>query len=455
MSIPSTATLEARISEWRAYASRRRELVAADVDELESHLRDEVDTLTGAGLESDEAFLVAVKRMGSLDVVSREFAREHSERLWKQLVFADATVGGHTTSSRTEGRVAVGLAIAAAVAFKIPALFGYAPTEAPGFYARNFSLFVLPLLAAFLVWKRRLAAAVGARLSVPFVVIAALVNLYPFQPTGATEVLAALHVPIVLWLVVGIAYTGNHWAEPQGRMNFVRFTGELAIYYALIACGGIVFTGFTQMLLQAIDLQAPWLPRDWIVPCGALGAVLISAWLVEAKQHVIENMAPVLTRVFTPLFTLLLLGFLATMVVTGSGLDVARDVLISFDLLLAVVVGLVLYAISARDPQAPPDAFDTLQLVLILFALVVDVIALAAIANRISEFGFSANKVAALGENFVLLVSLGWSSVLYFRFVRGRGTFAALERWQTTYLPAYAGWAAIVVVLFPPTFGWV
>jgi hypothetical protein len=29
---------------------------------------------------------------------------------------------------------------------------------------------------------------------------------------------------------------------------------------------------------------------------------------VEAKQSVIENMAPVLTRLFTPLFTLLLLG---------------------------------------------------------------------------------------------------------------------------------------------------
>ena len=42
--------------------------------------------LTQAGLTEDEAFLVAVKRMGSLDAISREFAREHSERLWKQLV---------------------------------------------------------------------------------------------------------------------------------------------------------------------------------------------------------------------------------------------------------------------------------------------------------------------------------------------------------------------------------
>jgi hypothetical protein len=31
-----------------------------------------------------------------------------------------------------------------------------------------------------------------------------------------------------------------------------------------------------------------------------------------------------------------------------------REILIGFDLLLAVVVGLVLYAASARDPLAPP-----------------------------------------------------------------------------------------------------
>jgi hypothetical protein len=191
------------------------------------------------------------------------------------------------------------------------------------------------------------------------------------------------------------------------------------------------------------------------VPCGALGAVLVSAWLVEVKQGVIENMAPVLTRVFSPLFTVLMLAFVVTMISTGNGLDVARNVLIGFDLLLAVVVGLVLYTISARDPHAPVDAFDVLQLVLILSALVVDGIALVAIANRISEFGFSANKVAALGENLVLLVNLAWSSVLYARFIRGRGTFAALEHWETTYLPVYAAWAAVVVVIFPPMFGWV
>ena len=142
---------------------------------------------------------------------------------------------------------------------------------------------------------------------------------------------------------------------------------------------------------------------------------------MEAKQSVIENMAPVLTRLFTPLFTLLLLGFLATMAWTGSPINVKREVLIGFDLLLAVVVGLVLYAASARDPQAPPDFFDGLQLLLVVSALVVDGVALWAIAARISEFGFTPNRVAALGENLILLVNLTWTAWLYARFLRQPG----------------------------------
>jgi hypothetical protein len=236
-------------------------------------------------------------------------------------------------------------------------------------------------------------------------------------------------------------------------MNFVRFSGELAIYYVLIALGGGVLTAFTVMMFQAIEMDPEWFVGGWLIPCGAAGAVIIGSWLVEAKQSVIENMAPVLTRLFTPLFTVLLLVFLATMAWTGSPINVKREVLIGFDLLLAVVVGLVLYAASARDPQAPPDFFDGLQLLLVVSALVVDGVALAAIAARISEFGFTPNRVAALGENLILLVNLAWSAWLYARFLRHRGSFADLERWQIAYLPVYAVWAALVVVMFPPLFG--
>ena len=80
---------------------------------------------------------------------------------------------------------------------------------------------------------------------------------------------------------------------------------------------------------------------------------------------------------------------------------------------------------------------------------------LAAIAARISEFGFTPNRVAALGENLILLVSLAWSAWLYLRFLRQYTSFGALERWQVAYIPVYSLWAAFVVVSFPPLFSYI
>ncbi len=448
--------LEEQIAQWRAYVSRRRALHGADVEELEGHLRDPLAALAEAGLAADEAFLVAVKRMGSLDALSREFARVHSERLWKQLVMAPEA-DAPSNSARAEILVVLSLAVAAALAVKLPALFGFRLSpdeEVPPFYLRNASLFVFPLLSVYFGWKRGLSVASGLWLALPFAAGAVFANVFPFPRGSNTQVLTILHLPIALWMVVGFAYVRGRWFAGGGRMNFVRFSGELAIYYVLIALGGGVLTFFTMTMFLAIGINAGWFVGPWLIPCGAAGAVIIGSWLVEAKQSVIENMAPVLTRLFTPLFTVLLLMFLATMAWTGNPINVDREVLIGFDLLLAVVVGLVLYAASARDPHAPPDFFDGLQLLLVVSALVADGVALAAIAARISEFGFTPNRVAALGENLILLVNLARSAWLYTRFLRHRDSFAALEQWQIAYLPVYSVWAALVVVVFPPVFGY-
>lgn len=455
MTISADSTLlEEQIARWREYLRRRPALDAPDVEELEDHLRNQVAALGEAGLAAEEAFLVAVKRMGSLDAVSREFAREHSERLWKQLVIAPDAGDEPASGARNETIVVLVLAAAAALAIKAPALFGLrlGGGDEP-FYARNASLFVLPLLTGYFVWKRKLDLTVCVRLALAFAAAAVIANVFPSGADSDIHALTALHLPIALWFVVGVAYVGGRWFAGGRRMDFVRFSGELLIYYVLIALGGGVLTAFTLMMFDAIGMNAESLAQSWIIPCGAMGAVIVASWLVEAKQSVIENMAPVLTRLFTPLFTAVLLAFLATMVWTGNPIDVQREVLIAFDLLLVVVVGLVLYAVSARDPRAAPGLFDRLQLLLVATALAVDAAALAAIATRISEFGFTPNRAAALGENLILLVNLAGSAWLYARFLRGRSSFAALEQWQIAYLPVYSAWAAFVVVVFPPVFG--
>src|SRR5919107_6296991 len=146
-------SVEEQIAQWRSYLARRQAIHPVDVAELEDHLREQIAVLLDAGLTDDEAFLVAVKRMGKLDTLSREFAREHSDRLWKQLVVSPSDTGEQQTAARTDAIVAFCLAVAAAVVIKVPALFGIQLDGDASFYARNLSLFVLPLLTGYFVWK--------------------------------------------------------------------------------------------------------------------------------------------------------------------------------------------------------------------------------------------------------------------------------------------------------------
>jgi hypothetical protein len=440
--------VESQIAEWRAYVAKAPAVDGRDVDELEAHLRDQIAELDAAGLVADEAFLVAVKRMGNLDALSREFAREHSGRLWKQLVLS-----GETEPARPSGRwpEALAFALAAAVAIQVGRLAARFPDEEAGWFLRNVGLFVLPFLAGWFARRRTLDTRRWVLTAAPFVLLALLVNLYPYRPGSATELLVAAHLPVVLWFAVAYPYMGGTLRTHERRMDLVRFTGEWAIYYVLIALGGGVLLLLTRLILQPVGIDLDRL-AEWILPSGAAGAVIVAAWLVESKQHVVENMAPVLTMLFTPLFAVMLAVAAVTYAVSGVAGAFDRELLGVFDALMVVVLGLVLYAMSARDPSRSPGLMDGVQLVAVVSALVLDMMVLGAMVARIGDLGFTPNRAAALGLNLVLLVNLAGTAGLSTGFLAGRIAFHRLERWQTSYLPVFALWATIVVAVLPPLF---
>jgi hypothetical protein len=442
--------LETQIAEWRSYVAKSPAINGHDVDELESHLREQIADLDAVGLDADEAFLVAVKRMGGVDSISREFAREHSARLWKQLVLS----GEHDEAPGASGWVAaIALALAAAVAIQAARLIAGFPDDEPAWFARNLSLVVLPFLAAYFAYRRRLDARGWVTTAVPFLVSAVVINVYPFSADADTEVLVALHLPVALWFVVAYPYMAGAVGSHERRMDFVRFTGEWLIYYVLIALGGGVLVGLTGLILQPIDADLPDQVATWVLPSGAAGAVIVAAWLVEAKQQVVENMAPVLTMVFTPLFAVMLPIAAVTYALFGLGDAFDRELLGVFDALLVVVLGLVLYALSAREATRPAGPMDRIQLLTVVSALVLDLMVLGSMVARVGDLGFTPNRAATLGLNVVLLVNLAGTAWVLWRFVANRLTFHRVERWQTAYLPVFAAWAALVVVAVPPMFG--
>jgi hypothetical protein len=441
--------LESQIAEWRNFVEERAAVNGRDAEELEAHLRDQIADLGAAGLAADEAFLVAVKRMGSLHDLSREFAREHSGRLWKQLVLAGGDEQEEPGSRWLEVLV---FAVAAALTVQVARLASGFPRDRSVWLVRNASLLVLPFLAGWFARERRLTLRQSLLTAAPFVLAAVVINLYPYREDSSTELLVAAHLPVFAWFVVAYPYMGGVVGSHERRMDFVRFTGEWLIYFVLIALGGGVLMGLTAGILVPTGVD-PERIFEWVVPSGAAGAVVVAAWLVESKQRVVENMAPVLTMIFTPLFAVMLAVSAVVYAVTRLGGAFDRELLGVFDALMVVVLGLVLYSMSAREPSQAPGWMDRIQLVAVVSALILDVMVLGSMVARIGELGFTPNRTAALGLNLVLLVNLAGAAWMSTRFLTGRSTLHRLERWQTAYLPVFALWAATVVVILPPLFG--
>lgn len=216
--------------------------------------------------------------------------------------------------------------------------------------------------------------------------------------------------------------------------------------------GIVVLGGFISLIFESIQVDAGTFLENYYVIYGGCAAAMVTMYLAEAKKSVVENFAPILAKIFSPLFLITMLCFLAVMILTGKSPFMEREFLIAFDFMLAMILGLVLYIISARDINQPANLFDYLNLVLILTALVIDGVALSAIVFRLSAFGITPNKVAALGENLALLVNLAGLAWLYIGYFRSKFSFVKLEKWQTSYLYVYFCWTAIVAFVFPIIF---
>lgn len=445
--------LELNIRSWSDHLRARGNFKETDIIELENHLRDEMEDLIKTGLAEDEAFLISVKRLGNVSLISQEYSKVNSENLWKHL-FSNPIDSDSGYQNRRNIILVIIFSLLAGTLVKVPEIFGIHLNDpaSQSFYFRNLALFILPFISAFFMIKNKLSWKITASIMGIFCFTAIAINIYPYFNLKNTELLTGIHVPIFLWLITGVSYMGEKWRNSRSRMDFIRFTGESVIYGVLIFCGLMVLAMFTEMIFSAIQIDMGWFISNYLIVYGICAAAMITVYLVEFKKSVVENFAPILAKIFSPLFLLTMCAFIVSMIVMGKSPFMEREFLIGFDLMLVLVLGLVLYVISARDIHDKANFYDFMNLALILTALVIDGIALSAILFRLSAFGITPNKVAALGENLILLVNLIGLAWLYICYFIKKIDFIKIEKWQTAYLYVYAVWMAVVAFLFPVVF---
>lgn len=448
--------INANIKAWSDYLREKGQLKEADLTEMEEHLRDEIEDLKKAGLSEEEAFLISVKRFGNINQISGEFSKLSTESFWKQLVVDEGDASLKQRQTRNILLV-ISFSLIAGTLAKVPQIFGldFLGNQQVFYLLKNLSLFIFPLVAIYFMVNHPSSKRRKTWILIIFVLTALLINVYPYQLNGSTIFLTSFHLPIFLWLVVGVAYLGDEWKSSRKRMDFLRLTGETFIYGVLVFCGLLVFNLFTIFIFSALNIDLSEFMFENIMVYGSFGVMMIAVYLAEAKKSIIENFAPILAKIFSPLFLVTMIAFLISMVLSGKTPFLERNYLIGFDFMLVLVLGLVLYVISSRKAYDKPNLFDGLNFALILTALAIDAIALSAILFRLSTYGITPNKIAALGENLILFVNLGGLAWLYVLYLRGKIEFAKLERFQTEYLCVFAGWTAVVALLFPLLFGFI
>ncbi len=374
--------------------------------------------------------------------VSRSAPDSPTIRVWAaRLAYREParTVGGGRLWS------AIGLALGTGALVRIPALWlgeeWYYPRLAP-------SLVLLSLAAYFWLQDRDRGRLIAG------LVLAAIAVGYTALLPGSTDsvVMALLHLPILAWFFLGYVFTGAGWRDPEPRIRFLRYNGELLILGSLVALGGIVFSGITVALFELISKSSEeWYARN-VGVMGAAAVPVAGTYLYDVVFRRRTGIASVLARVFAPLFLIMTVTYLAVGFLGGRNPFLDRSFLITFNGLLLVVLGMTVFSIAERGEQAEVGWIDYVNVALVGVTLLIDLIALSAILFRLTSYGLTPNRVVVLGANLIIMTHLAWIGRASIRVIRGTGGPAAVRQVVAGYLPVYAAWAALVAFALPLVF---
>lgn len=357
--------------------------------------------------------------------------------------------------SKRELLTVIVIALLGGLIAKYPDYFGIAPDW---YFPRFIAFIVFPGMALYFYSKGRIEnQRFGLLLSV-IALCALYMNFLPGTEQSNTFVLACIHLPLLLWALAGYAYVGKNMLNMQARVAYLRFNGELLVMVAVLFIAGLLLSLITIGLFQLIGLHIEEFYFRHIAVYGAAGIPIIAAYLVTTNPQLVNKVSPVIAKVFTPLVLILLTVYLAAVVYTGKDPYNDREFLLLFNALLIGVTAIIFFAVAEgqRKGEETVGTFTiskAMLFALALLSIIINGIALSAIAFRIGAYGITPNRLAVLGSNFLLFVNLLLICVSLWKQLRKQHKGESVEGAIARFLPIYTLWTFIVVVLFPLLFG--
>jgi hypothetical protein len=307
---------------------------------------------------------------------------------------------------------------------------------------------ILPFIAAYFVYKNPPNKKVIYTLASVFLISVFYFNMLPLELNDSIF-LAYLHFPIFLWVVLGLAFTGDQYRLGSQRLAYLKFNVEFLILYACMAISGMLLTGITMQLFHLLGMDIGEFYFSNVVLFGAVSLAVVATYLVMRNIKLAKNIVPYIAKIFSPLVLATLLAYLVTMILVGKNPFLDRDFLLSFNGILLIVLVVTIFSITERGTDGRKNIWDYINFALIGLALLIDSVALAAILFRLSSYGITPNRVAVLGVNILIWANLIWVMLSYTRFLQNKTGLTTIQDSITKYLPIYGLWAAFVTFAFP------
>lgn len=344
--------------------------------------------------------------------------------------------------------VIVAIAIAGLFA-KFPAFFSI---DEEFFYPRNISFIVLPLITAYFAWKNNLSTHTKAILVGVTGLSLIYINALPGMETD-TLILACIHLPLLLWAMLGVSFVGNEKNNPEKKLSFLRFNGDAAVMSVLLGLSGFALTGLTFGLFELIGIKIESFYVNYVVVFGAPAAPILAAYLTQTNPQLVNKVSPIIAKIFSPLVLVMLVIYLGAIVFTGKDPYNDREFLLIFNLLLLGVMGLIFFSVAESSVKETGASSTWILLSLSIITVIVNGIALSAIIFRISEWGITPNRMAVLGANLLILIHLLLVIRNLYKAAMKKESIDEVGKTIVGYLPVYIIWAVLVVFLFPLVFG--
>ncbi|MDO6391715.1 hypothetical protein Q4E40_16385 [Pontibacter sp. BT731] len=340
-------------------------------------------------------------------------------------------------------------ALVAGILVKLPAIF---PISEDFYYPRNLSFFVLPPLMAYFAWRNNLPANRIAFIGGITAVCLVYINLLPDNQSD-TLMLACIHLPLLLWVLLGVSYAGNELHLADKRLGFLRFNGDLAVMSALLVIAGGMMTGITIGLFALIGFRIEEFYFEYIVAFGLPAVPVVAAYLTQNNPQLVNKVSPVIAKIFSPLVLVMLVIYLGAIIYSGKDPYNDREFLLLFNVLLIGVMALIFFSVAESSNRSGAASGVWVLLMLSVVTVIVNGIALSAISFRISEWGITPNRVAVMGGNVLMLVHLLIVTVMLYKAAARKAAITEVGRSIVLYIPVYFVWTIVVVFLFPLIFG--